>query len=62
MPSLTTVAGFKMRYVMCVIVLSVVASHVLTRESSDIARRIQERDEEYRQQLLAEQEALLWPE
>lgn len=47
-----------MRYVICVIVLAVVSSHVLKRESSDIARRIQERDEEYRQQLLAEQEAL----
>lgn len=51
-----------MRYVICVVVLALVVSRAWNSEPEDIARRIQERDEEYRSQLLDEQESLTWLE
>lgn len=40
-----------MRYVICVVILAVVASHVIKRESDEIARAMRERDAAYQLQL-----------
>tara|TARA_R110000868_G_scaffold238596_1_gene493074 strand:+ start:75 stop:230 length:156 start_codon:yes stop_codon:yes gene_type:complete len=51
-----------MRYVICVVLIALIASHVIKRETDEISQKIKERDEAYQQQLQAKQDELKWPE